>query len=79
MRGINVYRNTFATLFIKNGNKNIYLLQKLLGHADIKQTERYINLLPLEMKEDINKYNPLDVLSHKRLKLNRVNKGGRGQ
>lgn len=73
MKGINTFRNTFATLFIKNGNNNIYLLQKLLGHADIRMTERYINLLPLEMKEDINKYNPLDVLSHRRLTLN---KGG---
>lgn len=76
MRGINTFRNTFATLFIKNGNNNIYLLQKLLGHADIKMTERYINLLPLQMKEDINKYNPLDVLQHKRLSI-KSNKGGR--
>ena len=78
MRGINTFRNTFATLFIKNGNNNIYLLQKLLGHSDIKQTERYINLLPLEMKDDINKYNPLDVLSKKnsRMKL-KVNGGVR--
>ncbi|MFL0198904.1 tyrosine-type recombinase/integrase, partial [Clostridium sp. WILCCON 0269] len=74
MHGINSFRNTFATLFIKNGNNNIYLLQKLLGHADIRQTEIYINLLPLQMKEDINKYNPLDVLSNERMKLNR---GGR--
>lgn len=73
MRGINTFRNTFATLFMKNGNNNIYLLQKLLGHANIKMTERYINLLPLEMKEDINKYNPLDVLNHRKLTLN---KGG---
>lgn len=74
MKGINTFRNTFATLFIKNGNNNIYLLQKLLGHADIRQTEIYINLLPLQMKEDINRYNPLDVLSNKKIKLNR---GGR--
>lgn len=35
MRGINTFRNTFATLFIKNGDSNVYLLQKLLGHGDI--------------------------------------------
>lgn len=69
MKGINTFRNTFATLFIKNGNNNIYLLQKLLGHADIRMTERYINLLPCQMAEDINKYKPLDVLCQQRLSL----------
>lgn len=79
MRGINAFRNTFATLFIKNGNNNIYLISKLLGHADIKMTERYINLLPTEMKNDVNKYNPLDVLSKNsdRLNIHRKIKGGR--
>lgn len=71
MKGINTFRNTFATLFIKNGNNNIYLLQKLLGHADIRMTERYINLLPCQMAEDINKYNPLDVLNQQRLSIKR--------
>lgn len=71
MKGINTFRNTYATMFIKNGNNNIYLLQKLLGHSDIKMTERYINLLPTQMKEDVNKYNPLDVLNKKRLRINK--------
>ncbi|URZ18772.1 tyrosine-type recombinase/integrase [Clostridium felsineum] len=74
MRGINTFRNTFATLFIKNGNNNIYLLQKLLGHSDIRMTERYINLLPCQMAEDINKYNPLDVLNQQRLSIKRGGK-----
>lgn len=73
MRGINTFRNTFATLFIKNGNNNVYLLQKLLGHGDVRMTERYINLLPCQIAADINKYNPLDVLNQQRLSLK---KGG---
>lgn len=77
MKGINAFRNTYATLFIKNGNNNIYLLQKLLGHADIKMTERYINLLPTQMKEDVNKYNPLDVLMKNTNRLSMKNGGRR--
>ena len=68
MRGINTFRNTFATMFIKNGG-DIYRLKVLLGHSNIKTTERYINLLPLDMQEDLIKYNPLDILSKKNQRM----------
>ncbi|GAE01955.1 XerC/D integrase-recombinase [Clostridium botulinum B str. Osaka05] len=41
--GVNTFRNIFATMALKNW-AGIYLIQKCLGHADIKMTERYINL-----------------------------------
>jgi integrase/recombinase XerD len=69
MRGINVFRNTFATMFIKNKG-DIYRLKVILGHSNIKTTERYINLLPIDLKEDICKFNPLDVLNKKNARLN---------
>ena len=72
MRGINTFRNTFATLFIKSGG-DIYRLKIILGHSNIKTTERYVNLLPLDFKDDLLKYNPLDILSKKNNKLN-INK-----
>ena len=70
MRGVNTFRNTFATMFIKNGG-DIYRLKAMLAHSNIKTTERYINLLPLELKKDTLKYNPLDVLckSEKRISI----------
>lgn len=73
MRGINTFRNTFATLFIKAGG-DIYRLKILLGHSNIKTTERYINLLPLDFQENLLQYNPLDILSknNKRLKINNL-------
>jgi integrase/recombinase XerD len=61
MRGVNTFRNTFATMFIKNGG-DIYRLKLLLNHSNIKTTERYVNLLPLDLKEDLLQYNPLDTL-----------------
>lgn len=68
MRGVNTFRNTFATMFIKNGG-DIYRLKVLLGHSNIKTTERYVNLLPLELKDDLLKYNPLDILNKKNRKI----------
>lgn len=62
MRGINTFRNTFATMFIKNGG-DIYRLKLLLSHSNIKTTERYVNLLPIDFKDDLLKYNPLDLLN----------------
>ncbi|RII32140.1 site-specific integrase [Clostridium chromiireducens] len=61
MHGINTFRNTFATMFIKNGG-DIYKLKVLLNHSTIKTTERYVNLLPLDFKEELLKHNPLDIL-----------------
>ena len=68
MHGVNTFRNTFATMFIKNGG-DIYRLKILLGHSNIKTTERYVNLLPLDMQEDLIKYNPLDILSKKNIRM----------
>ena len=63
MHGVNTFRNTFATMFIKNGG-DIYRLKLLLNHSTIKTTERYVNLLPLDFKEDLLQYNPLDNLQN---------------
>lgn len=62
MRGINTFRNTFSTMFIRNGG-DIYRLKLLLSHSNIKTTERYVNLLPIDFKDDLLKYNPLDLLN----------------
>jgi integrase/recombinase XerD len=48
-------------MFIGNGG-DIYRLKLLLNHSNIKTTERYINLLPLDFKEDLLQFNPLDTL-----------------
>lgn len=72
MRGVNTFRNTFATLFIKNGG-DIYRLKILMAHSNIKTTERYVNLLPLDFKDDLLAFNPLDVLNKENRKI-KINK-----
>lgn len=55
-------------MFIKNRG-DIYLLKLLLAHSNIKTTKRYINLLPIDLKEDICRFNPLDALSKKNARM----------
>lgn len=52
-----VLRHTFASHFMMNGG-NIIVLQKILGHTDIKMTMRYAHFAP-DHFEDAIKLNPL--------------------
>ncbi|ELY4321606.1 tyrosine-type recombinase/integrase [Cronobacter turicensis] len=54
-----VLRHTFASHFIMNGG-NILVLQKILGHTDIKMTMRYAHFAPNHLEEAI-KLNPLVI------------------
>ncbi|EEW1661807.1 tyrosine-type recombinase/integrase [Escherichia coli O103] len=53
-----VLRHTFASHFMMNGG-NILVLQRILGHTDIKMTMRYAHFSPEHLEEAI-KYNLLD-------------------
>ena len=52
-----VLRHTFASHFMMNGG-NILVLQKILGHTDIKMTMRYAHFSPDHL-EDAKLLNPL--------------------
>lgn len=54
-----VLRHTFASHFMMNGG-NILVLQRILGHTDIKMTMRYSHFSP-EHLEDAIRYNPLSI------------------
>ncbi len=56
-----VLRHTFASHFMLNGG-NILVLQRILGHTDIKMTMRYSHFSP-EHLEDAVKLNPLADIS----------------
>jgi len=53
-----VLRHTFASHFMMNGG-NILVLQKILGHSDIKMTMRYAHFSPNHL-QDALKFNPLN-------------------
>ena len=55
-----VLRHTFASHFMMNGG-NILVLQKILGHTDIKTTMRYAHLAPDHL-EEATTLNPLSTL-----------------
>lgn len=52
-----VLRHTFASHFMMNGG-NILVLQKILGHTDIKMTMRYAHFAPNHL-DDAIKFNPI--------------------
>ncbi|PRD15299.1 phage integrase [Pantoea coffeiphila] len=54
-----VLRHTFASHFMMNGG-NILVLQRLLGHTDIKMTMRYAHFAPDHLEEAL-KLNPLAI------------------
>ena len=54
-----IWRHTFAKSFLLNGG-DVFSLQELLGHADVDTTRIYINLNTQELKQQNDKYNPLD-------------------
>lgn len=45
-----VLRHTFASYFMMNG-RNILVLQKILGHTDIKVTMRCAHFVPDHLEE----------------------------
>lgn len=54
-----IWRHTFAKAFVLNGG-DIFSLQELLGHADVETTKVYVNLNMQELRQQNEKYNPLD-------------------
>lgn len=51
------FRKTFATNLLKNG-AGLEVIQKLLGHTDIKMTMLYLNVYDFYVLEEYKKYQP---------------------
>ena len=59
-----MFRHTMATALAENGC-DIYTIQKLLGHSNIKTTEIYLHMSLKKTKADYEKYNLVDSISIK--------------
>lgn len=55
------FRHTFASYFVANGG-DIFTLQDLMGHADIRMTRRYTELDETKKKNQHNAYSPINAL-----------------
>ena len=54
--GIHRYRHTFAKQWILNGG-NVVALQKILGHASLDMTRKYVKLFSEDIKDDFDLIN----------------------
>ena len=64
-------RHNFAKGWIKN-NGDMFKLQQILGHATLEMTRRYVRLFSEDIKEDYDKFNPLDVIKRKQKRTHNV-------
>lgn len=66
-------RHNFAKIWIRN-NGNHFTLQRMLGHATLDMTRHYVRLFTEDMKEDFDKYNPLDTIKRGSRRTNKIEK-----
>jgi integrase/recombinase XerD len=57
-------RHSFARDWVKN-NGNMFALQRILGHETMEMTRRYVKIYGEDLKEDFDKFNPLDSMKRK--------------
>lgn len=56
------FRHTFAHRMCMNGC-DVFTLQKMLRHSEIEMTSRYISMWGTALKEQNDKYNPLNTIN----------------
>lgn len=54
-------RHNFAKGWVRN-NGNMFALQKILGHSSLDMTRKYVKLFSEDIKEDFDKFSPLDSI-----------------
>lgn len=55
-------RHTFAVTFLRNGG-NVFSLQQLLGHTELKMTQRYVALAQADVEKQHRMFSPADFLN----------------
>lgn len=58
---IHAFRHTFAKKYLLAGG-NVFVLQKLMMHSDLNTTKQYLNLYLDDLRQDYDKFNPLDQM-----------------
>jgi len=69
------FRHTFARMFLEQGG-DLYKLSRLMGHTDVKTTERYLKeFTSREARQQQARFSPLERLDLKK----RLRGGKRGK
>ena len=55
------FRHLYATQLLRNG-ADIYSVKELLGHSNLRTTQKYIDFTNEEIKQNNFKFNPLNNL-----------------
>ena len=63
--GVHMFRHTFAKMYIVAGG-NAFVLQRLLGHATLDMTMKYVHLFSNDLSNNYDRYNPLENLTNKK-------------
>lgn len=66
-------RHNFAKGWVRN-NGNMFALQKILGHSTLDMTRRYVKLFSEDIKEDYDRYSPLDSIKRGAKRTKKVGK-----
>jgi integrase len=59
-------RHTFAIMFLRNGG-NLFALKTIMGHQELKMTERYARFIGRDVKREHEKASPVKQLMSKRV------------
>lgn len=57
-------RHNFAKAWVQS-NGNMYQLQTIMGHSSLDMTRKYVRLFAEDIKEDFDKFSPLDNIKRK--------------
>lgn len=66
-------RHNFAKGWVQN-NGNMFALQRILGHSTLDMTRKYVRLFAEDIKEDFDKFNPLDNIKRTNRRTQTVKK-----
>jgi integrase/recombinase XerD len=64
-------RHNFAKGWVQN-NGNMFALQKVLGHSSLDMTRKYVKLFSEDIKEDFDKFSPLDTIKRSARRTQKV-------
>lgn len=71
--GFHVFRHTASELFLRQ-NGSMRVLQKILGHSDISTTSIYAHVLDETIKNQHEKFSPLNLINEKVKRKTRTNR-----